>query len=95
MSVILNRKYFHYQHKACSASPGAVRGAVCLLMSDRKSGDSLMDGAEIVVLNKETGSVRQEIGQLTDGRCRNCSAKPRKQDRPTGNRAIHCGTVLK
>ena len=70
----LNRKYFCYQHKA---------------VSDKKSGNSLMDGAKIVVLNKETESVRQEIKQFADGRCRNCSAKQQKQGCPTRNQAIH------
>ena len=49
----LNRKYFHYQHKAASG---------------RKSGDSLMDGARIAVQNNRNRGVRQEIGQFTDGR---------------------------
>ena len=61
--------------------------------SDRKSGNSLMDGAGIAVQNNRNRGVRQEIRQFTDGRCRNCSAKLQKQGRPTGNQAIHWWTV--
>ena len=38
--------------------------------SGRKSGNSLMDGAGIAVQNSRIRNVRQEIGQFTDGRCR-------------------------
>ena len=49
----LNRKYFCYQHKT---------------VSDRKSGNLLMDGAGIAVQNNRNRGVRQEIEQFTDGR---------------------------
>ena len=49
----LNRKYFCYQHKAAS---------------DKKSGNSLMDGAGIAVQNNRNRGVRQEIRQFIDGR---------------------------
>ena len=70
----LNRKYFCYQHKA---------------VSDKKSGNSLMDADRIAVQNNGNRGVRQEIEQFTDGRCRNCSAKQQKQGCPTRNRVIH------
>ncbi|MBQ7771594.1 MAG: metallophosphoesterase [Bacteroidales bacterium] len=54
-SVNIGKAHFYYQHKA---------------VSDRKSGNSLMDGARIAVQNIRNKGVRQEIRQFTDGRCR-------------------------
>ena len=49
----LNRKYFCYQHKT---------------VSDRKSGNSLMDGDRSAAQNNRNRGVREEIMQFTDGR---------------------------
>ena len=46
--------------------------------SDIKSSILLWGGAEIVVLDKVTGSVRQKIGHFTVGRCRNSDSWTRK-----------------